>query len=543
MPCGTKRSLRRTLRGCIDFLRVSLRYISCRQVIWRIVLPKKVRTWQIYVLLFAVALFGRVAVAHFLANDEDQDGDLYAQIASNVLEHHIYSRDTDPPLAPTFVRLPGYPLFIAGVYALFGHGNNEALFFVQGVLDTLTCVLIAMLAWLWSPREGQNRRAALGAFLLAAACPFTTIYSAVLLTETMTMFLSVAMVVAATFAFSHPSPKVATMWWVVAGLLAGAVQLFRPDAGLFAAAIGLTMVGYAFIRLRAGEGNAARQFKAVLRQGGIFSFSLSLWSSCPGQSEMHVSSTSSSLWRLSIATCQESSCRKATSHGSVHGLTPSGILRLSIGDSVPTNQWILMMFPRRHLTQEVNGKAWPSSSIAIIIPKWIDKIRRQQRLARDPMMKRSHAAMTPDIDAGFAQIARQRIAHAPLRYYVWLPIKRAIALWFVPHAQYYPFQGELFPLDEMDHENHQDLWLPIFFLLTLIYTIAGRCRSMAFMEVTYRVARMDAIRWLLLAAFLILPRWIYMATLEHTEPRYVVEFFPFLSVLGGIAISCFFGAN
>jgi asparagine N-glycosylation enzyme membrane subunit Stt3 len=140
-------------------------------VIWQFVPPKNVRTWQIYVVLFAVALLGRLAVAHFLANDEDQDGDLYAQIASNVLEHHIYSRDTDPPFAPTLVRLPGYPLFIAAVYALFGHGNNEALFFVQGFLDTLTCVLIAMLAWLWSPREGQNRRAALGAFLLAAACP------------------------------------------------------------------------------------------------------------------------------------------------------------------------------------------------------------------------------------------------------------------------------------------------------------------------------------------------------------------------------------
>ena len=34
-----------------------------------------------------------------------------------------------------------------------------------------------------------------------------------------------------------------------------------------------------------------------------------------------------------------------------------------------------------------------------------------------------------------------------------------------------------------------------------------------------------------------------MATLEPTEPRYVVEFSAFLSVLGGIPISCFFGAN
>ena len=146
--------------------------------------------------------------------------------------------------------------------------------------------------------------------------------------------------------------------------------------------------------------------------------------------------------------------------------------------------------------------------------------------------------MTPDIDAGFAQIARQRIARAPLRYYIWLPIKRAIALWFVPHAQFYRFAGDLFPLDEMDHENHQDLWLPIFFLLTLTYSIAGVAGAWILWKGD-RVGGRDAIRWLLLTAFLILPRWIYMATLEHTEPRYVVEFFPFLSVLGGIAISSF----
>jgi hypothetical protein len=98
-----------------------------------------VRTCQIY-----------VAVPYFLANDEDQDGDLYAQIASNVREHHIILPIRICLFAPTFVRLPGYPLFIAGVYALFGQGNNEALFLLEGVLDTLTCVLIAMLAWLWS---------------------------------------------------------------------------------------------------------------------------------------------------------------------------------------------------------------------------------------------------------------------------------------------------------------------------------------------------------------------------------------------------------
>jgi hypothetical protein len=500
-----------------------------------------VRTWQIYVLLFAVALFGRVAVAHFLANDEDSDGDLYAQIASNILEHHICSRDTDPPLTPTFVRLPGYPLFIAGVYALFGHGNNEALFLVQGVLDTLTCVLIAMLAWMWSPREGQNHRAALAAFLLAAACPFTTIYSAVLLTETMTMFLSVALVVAATFAFSDPSPKVAAMWWVLAGLLAGAVQLFRPDAGLFAAAVGLTMLGYAFIRFRAGEGNAAGHFKAVLRHGGIFSLAF-------------------------LAVLLPWAIRNAYVFHVFQPLAP--VYCYMPGKFVPRGYfaWFRTWADSERYIKPLYWKLDPDKPMDFddVPPQAFDTETERESVAglfdryNDPQSikknsvtakvgersddQESHAAMTPDIDAGFAQIARQRIVHAPLRYYVWLPIKRAIALWFVPHAQYYPFEGELFPLEEMDHENYQDFWLPIFFLLTWTYTIVGVAGAW-FLWKTDRGARRDAIRWLLLAAFLILSRWIYMATLEHTEPRYVVEFFPFLSVLGGIAISRCFGAH
>ena len=240
-------------------------------MIWQIVPPGKVRTWQIYVVLFAVALLGHVSVAHFLANDDDLDGDLYTQIATNVLEHHIYSRDTDPPFGPTFARVPGYPLFVAGVYALFGQGNDEALFLVQGVLNTLTCVLIAMLARMWAPRQRHNRRTALGAFLLAAACPFTAIYSAVLLTETMTMFLSVALVVAATFAF-RTIAKIATM--VDGG---GAFSRSGPTLQARCRAI-CSGCGLYYGRLRLhsisrGRARPLGHCKSILRQGGIFSFS------------------------------------------------------------------------------------------------------------------------------------------------------------------------------------------------------------------------------------------------------------------------------
>ena len=101
-----RRAVRRRLDVCADVSQISLRYSLVSSSDLANYPSKNVRTWQIYVVFFAVALFGRVAIAHFLANDDDQDGDLYAQIASNVLEHDIYSRDTNPPFAPTFVRLP-----------------------------------------------------------------------------------------------------------------------------------------------------------------------------------------------------------------------------------------------------------------------------------------------------------------------------------------------------------------------------------------------------------------------------------------------------
>ena len=65
--------------------------------------------------------------------------------------------------------------------------------------------------------------------------------------------------------------------------------------------------------------------------------------------------------------------------------------------------------------------------------------------------------MTPEIDAAFARIARERISRSPLRYYLQLPFRRAISIWFDTHSQYYPFEGELTPFEDLDYEIHQQL--------------------------------------------------------------------------------------
>src|SRR5262249_26074677 len=68
--------------------------------------------------------------------------------------------------------------------------------------------------------------------------------------------------------------------------------------------------------------------------------------------------------------------------------------------------------------------------------------------------------MTPELDAAFAQIASERIARHPFRYYIVNRLKRASSIWFDTHSQYYPFQGELLPLSGLDTDLHQQYWLP-----------------------------------------------------------------------------------
>src|SRR6185312_556765 len=163
-----------------------------------------------------------------------------------------YSHEPQPPYVPSLIRLPGYPLFLVGVYAVFGHGNDTAVRVLQALIDTTTCVLVALVAFEWAIDDERKRRAALVAFALAAVCPFTAIYVATILTEVWASFLAVAMVLTATFAFKATRRKRAIAWWVVTGSIAGLAVLFRPDSGLFAAAIGGTLVFSARLAQRRG---------------------------------------------------------------------------------------------------------------------------------------------------------------------------------------------------------------------------------------------------------------------------------------------------
>lgn len=73
-----------------------------------------------------------------------QDSHEYRILAQNLLAGHGYSRETKPPYAPALQREPGYPAFLATVFA-FTNTNDNAVALIQSVLVGVSAVLAALL--------------------------------------------------------------------------------------------------------------------------------------------------------------------------------------------------------------------------------------------------------------------------------------------------------------------------------------------------------------------------------------------------------------
>jgi len=522
----------------------------------------KTRLSILYALLLLIALGFRLFIALRLPNDEPDDGRVYSQIARNVLEQHVYSHEAQAPYAPSIIRLPGYPLFLAGVYAVFGHGNDTAVRVVQAGIDTATCVLIALVAFAWSGE--RKHRAAIIAFALAAVCPFTAIYVATILTEVWASFLAIALVLAATYAFKATTRKRALAWWIIAGLVGGIAVEFRPDSGLFAAAVGITLVLSVFAR-------SARVMLTRIREAipSAVLFSLAF---CVVLVPWTIRN-----WRV-FHLFQP----LAPTHGEMPGeFVPHGYLlwlRTWLNDeryvgpvlwSLDTHQIRITDFPATAFdspeerdrvaallekynhpngeeqastdTQDEDNSAGEDQSSedqdndkeSSNDEDNQDEEQPDEEEQQQAEQQETDVEMTPEIDAGFAQLGQERRARAPLRYYIVLPLKRAMTLWFDTHSQYYPFNGELLPLKDLDYDIHQQYWLPLFAGLTALYSLLGVVGGWLLWHSRARNAR----RWLLLAALLIFLRLGFFATLENPEPRYTVEIFPFLIILAGAGAS------
>jgi hypothetical protein len=544
---------------------------------------KQQTKWIAFALLLLTAFSFRLYVARYLANDSPGDGKVYARMARNLLEQHVYSHDEEPPYTPSIIRLPGYPLFLAAIYSVFGHENNTAVRAIQALIDTTTCGLVALLAYLWEPEQRRKWTTALFALTLAAICPFTAIYVGTILTETWASFFAVALCLLTTFAFRARSFKQSLWRWAMVGLWGSASLFFRPDSGLFMAAVGLTLVSTIVSRPNLQISDAFEEqahwkngwlprLRRVIAQGAVLSLAFVLplipwtirnWRTfhlfqplSPAHGEMPGEFVPRGYQQWVRTWIDDGRYIEIVLWTLDDKPIDADDLPDSAFDSPEEKTRVTRLFDQYNHPPETVEPTAPEEASPSPSPTPASKLDQTLKPGPGPAPPANDKPaedenddeeteepeepeepetpeMTAAIDAEFGQIARERIARAPLRYYVWLPIKRGWSLWVGPHADYYPFSGELLPLEDLDHGIHQHLWLPLFTFLVVLYSLLG----LAGAWFLWSAAQAESHRWLLLVTLMILIRLAFFATIENPEPRYTVEFFPLLAVLGGIGIA------
>jgi 4-amino-4-deoxy-L-arabinose transferase-like glycosyltransferase len=412
------------------------------------------------------------------------DSRLYANIAENWMRHGVYGITNSGVIMPTLSRLPGYPAFLAAVFALCGIGNFRAVLLAQVLFDLGTCWLIADLACrMFSPRVAKV------AFLLAAFCPFLANYAATALTETLEIFFTA---LALDLAIRGLGPACrAKLLWIGCGLSIAAAILLRPDGGILLIAIGGYLI---WLLLRTLIGMGTLRTPAIL-QAGILVGLCAIAPLIPWT------------WR---------------NLHYLHRFQPLAPRYANDSDEPPMlgfNRWVKTWMAEYVSVEEIYWNVPGQEIDASRLPSraFDSPQQREQTLRLIADYNRDHDVSSA-LDARFAQLAAERIHHAPLRYYLWLPALRIADMWLRPRT-------ELFPSDPRWWEFNDDRkWLAVslaFGTINLIYVgmaVAGWVRA-------------PAIPGLGLLVLFVVIRSLFLGTLENPEPRYTLECFPVVIVL------------
>src|ERR1700751_4645947 len=86
------------------------------------------------------------------------DTKFYEELARNWLDHGVYGLFVNRQLMPVDQRMPGYPAFVAALYAMFGR-TRMAVMFAQAGIELVTCVFAALIASRIAPAQKKPRAA------------------------------------------------------------------------------------------------------------------------------------------------------------------------------------------------------------------------------------------------------------------------------------------------------------------------------------------------------------------------------------------------
>jgi hypothetical protein len=441
------------------------------------------------------------------------DSETYLKLAGNWANHHVYGLWINGQLAPTDLRMPGYPAFLAAVAMLFGR-SVRAIMLSQVALDLGTCFLTVAISVVLAPVNAR-RRVAIAGLWLAATCPFIANYSAVVLTEILVTFLATAALVCfvmglrrETIKFSyHGHRRVITgrMLSFLGAFLTGLATLVRPEMPLLLAVAGVLFM------LRWWRSLGLR--KVVLSgvaMAGAFLLPLAPWAARNF---------------IILHEWQVLAPRYATVPGEY----------APVGYYAWTKTW-LVRYRDVYLTVWRIGEE--RMNIDDLSPAVFDSPGERARIASlfDKYNDCPTLDISPDVDHEFAKIAHERTQRHPLRTYILVPFGRALTIWFTPRTELLPIDGKIWPISEHWKDSRGNL-LTTAGLGVLNYFYIALALSGIWVAWSSGSANLQSFEtpnlWgigLLLAYLLV--RTVFLTSVEAPEPRYVVTCFSAVLALG-----------
>ena len=416
------------------------------------------------------------------------DAPFYIELAWNWLKNGVYGFAVHGQLTPVDMRVPGYPAFLAAVFAVAGQSPRAAML-AQVVVDLATCFVIALIAARLAP-ESSRRRVALAGLWLAALCPFTANYTAVVLTETLVIFLTalgILVLLQTDVGTAHVARARAFLAnpWLLAGIVVGFGTLVRPETPLLLFAAGLVLLAKWW---------RPADWMKLTRAGVLLGLGL-LIPLVPWAARN---------WRT-LHDVQFLAPRYSELPGEY---TP-------LGFTAWTNTW-MWRFRDVYLTQ------WKVNEEEIVIgelPAYaFDSQDEKERMA--DLLDEYNEALTidPSLDQEFREIGRERTERHPLRTYVKVPLLRTLTLWFTPRVELLPSSGHLWPLREEWQDDRPD------FLVTLGLSVVNFIYLALALVGAWLARRRPG--WALLILFCVVRTLFFVAFVETPEPRYVLECFP-----------------
>ncbi len=437
-----------------------------------------------------------VFVIYFQAQDDDTS--MYQELGRNLLDHHIYGLTPGDSLNPSDIRMPGYPIFLGILYKLFG-ASQFPILLIQALVDLGTCILTALLAASLAP-EKMRIRIAMIALWIAATCPFVANYAAVALTEVLATFFTTAALLVLVWAYQRElSPQDANighrrgLLWVLGGLVVGLGTLFRPETPMIAAAVGLVLL------LRWYR---PQNWLKLLRVGVLM---------CAGVLTPLVPWAVRN-W-ISLHEFQFLSARYVQMPDE---FVPLGFLAW-------THTWLVHYEDLNNVLYKLGEGPMKVTDMPDAA---FDTPEERVRVAKLLESQQKTFDISPESDAGFGELARERTARHPFRTYLWIPLVRAKTMWFRPRTEL------LFPAS--------DLWPPVKnwtgdptgYLVTVTFAFMNLLYfALAFVG-TYSMRHKIGI-WFLIS-YLVLRTGFFAMVHMTPEPRLVIVCIPSLLALAAL---------